>query len=1231
MMFKGFKTTNQITDPITRSTVNEIIKTGDIIAKDLAGIERLENDLFLLKRDFTNFYKTQTNLDVTKYVTENSFYNLFLLTKESTGFTDNDNITVTYDSTTRKITLSGTYEALWRSQKVQELSNGWTSEAHPDTYATYWLYFNGSSFIWSTSAWTFDVIQIAEVKYQAGYKFALREVHGLMPWQDHENDHYNIGTSLRSGADITGITTGSTTAIVRRPTVSATTLVDEDIKTILASLVGGTGVYTQRYLSSTNTINYNVNQDDIIIKNVDVPRYNQYTGGSWTTTDFPNNQYGAIFGLAMPVTNDSNSQKFRYVWIQPQQTSNSLSTIQAVTPASLTLGETAGQSAEYYFFAKIIIRRISNNWDIVSVEKLTGNRYTQTASPAGSYLSSVAVDGIHLTGNGQPATPITLNQYNFVGMTVQPTFTDNGNNTLTIGNGTCNLYKTTDFSGNVYPHTVTGGNFTISTEFTRHFIAVRYVALTDSAEYYLETTASNITGSNIIPVYQCWRVGTTIHSIGYDALGLGHPMKICQSINATEPYRLSSEGGLVISETTSPNARTITVSAGTVYFGIVPVSVLAYTSAGTNSDLFTCVYHSSGNWTYSSTAKVYDATYYDDGTNRVSLDNNKWANRYYYRSVGDVREVFWVYGIGQYNSKSLAEAESLRTDLPDIIKQHCILVGRSTIQQGATSGTTITSFASTFTSASVPDHNNLSGLYGSGNYYHSNQEIETTSTPYFTRLGVGGAAHASIQLQVTGEAYVTSNAYIDGVLLQKNSIKYEGSYHTFNIHPTATNKNIEFRTSEDRDISSWFGAQGLDSSVGVPGSVGFMIVSNIAGGNHQYIAPNQTGFIVRMHDISQAWYYKDILMCDAEGQMGIGNQSATPGSPVVTPDAAYCLKIGKYNLGATYNGGVFSWNPALKASLWCMGNVRMDALLSVNSDNTYGQVNINCTSTGNNIMIALANKAGWTDGKYNTINWYDNPGTYLLTGAIGMVYDQANNTVDFVVSGLYDSGRKTVSDEVLRIKGNGDTIINGSLYPDNIYVNEIKGYAPAGTANLRLKAGGSAKVFIHSADNTEMITVENGLVGIGGPTSAYTLKVAGASSIETAGNIKTGDYLLLNSVATGGLIAINTSSGTDNQRLVLSGGSDYSARAANISLNGKDRSGSPGKVEIGTGGNAGASIDFYLGTSSALRISFDEAGRVFIINSSAPSTPSGGGYLYVENGALKYKGSSGTVTTIANA
>lgn len=60
-------------------------------------------------------------------------------------------------------------------------------------------------------------------------------------------------------------------------------------------------------------------------------------------------------------------------------------------------------------------------------------------------------------------------------------------------------------------------------------------------------------------------------------------------------------------------------------------------------------------------------------------------------------------------------------------------------------------------------------------------------------------------------------------------------------------------------------------------------------------------------------------------------------------------------------------------------------------------------------------------------------------------------------------------------------------------------------------------------------------------------------------------------------------------------------------------------------------IGFATNTTSQMTI--DANGNHFYANSSSvpASNPSGGGYLYIESGALKYRGSSGTVTTVANA
>lgn len=55
-----------------------------------------------------------------------------------------------------------------------------------------------------------------------------------------------------------------------------------------------------------------------------------------------------------------------------------------------------------------------------------------------------------------------------------------------------------------------------------------------------------------------------------------------------------------------------------------------------------------------------------------------------------------------------------------------------------------------------------------------------------------------------------------------------------------------------------------------------------------------------------------------------------------------------------------------------------------------------------------------------------------------------------------------------------------------------------------------------------------------------------------------------------------------------------------------------------------------IGTNALPTHMLDVYGTIWLQNSSAPATPTGGGVIYVEGGALKYKGSSGTVTPLGN-
>ena len=70
----------------------------------------------------------------------------------------------------------------------------------------------------------------------------------------------------------------------------------------------------------------------------------------------------------------------------------------------------------------------------------------------------------------------------------------------------------------------------------------------------------------------------------------------------------------------------------------------------------------------------------------------------------------------------------------------------------------------------------------------------------------------------------------------------------------------------------------------------------------------------------------------------------------------------------------------------------------------------------------------------------------------------------------------------------------------------------------------------------------------------------------------------------------------------------------------------------------GKSVDSWINTSANFGIGtntpsekLDVNGRTFMANITAPATPTGGGTMYVEAGALKYIGSSGTITTLGVA
>jgi hypothetical protein len=302
---------------------------------------------------------------------------------DPTGFDRPDLVAVSYDSTARTITLGGTgWKAYWRGVEVAALVPTWESAAHSEDDGTYFLYYNGSEFVWGEAPWEFSNLHIAIV-FRDTANFCLRECHGLMPWTAHREFHDLLGTYLYSGGDLDNYALASTTATNRRPTVDEALIYDEDLPTTLPAL--STNAYARLSLTSTNTANFAVDQTEIINLSTNQPYWNEFTGGAWQQTLFSNNHYGKIFVMAVPVTADTDCQKARFVFVQPQTTSATLATIQGVSPASLSLGHISSALAEYVFIGEIIIRYTAGNWQLIEVNKLTGSRRLQISGAASSF------------------------------------------------------------------------------------------------------------------------------------------------------------------------------------------------------------------------------------------------------------------------------------------------------------------------------------------------------------------------------------------------------------------------------------------------------------------------------------------------------------------------------------------------------------------------------------------------------------------------------------------------------------------------------------------------------------------------------------------------------------------------------------------------------------------------------------------------------------------------------
>ena len=240
---------------------------------------------------------------------------------------------------------------------------------------------------------------------------------------------------------------------------------------------------------------------------------------------------------------------------------------------------------------------------------------------------------------------------------------------------------------------------------------------------------------------------------------------------------------------------------------------------------------------------------------------------------------------------------------------------------------------------------------------------------------------------------------------------------------------------------------------------------------------------------------------------------------------------------------------------------------------------------------------------------------------------------------MYESSEIGTETEKLRISSNGNVGIGITTPTSKLHV---QGGTPSTTKTLLIE---------DSLLNPNLVVQDDGFVGIGTATQLAdeTLNVNGWVNISRS---DAGQLLKLTRTSDG----IDRLNITDNAATYRSQTHRFEQIGGEVNFRIGGAAGNSPTINFDTaifgntlritGGNRPTitsvnsgqlSFSTSIGTAFANSAAITPTemihidGRQFLSNQTAPATPTGGGTIYVEGGALKYIGSSGTITTLGAA
>lgn len=662
------------------------------------------------------------------------------ITKDPTGFFEPENTVMSYDLITRTVTLSGSVLAFWRAKQVNALYSGWTSIAHSAEDGVYYLYYDGVSFIWSTELWEFYYLHIARVivSNSGTVKFCIRECHGFTYPPTHYNLHQNIGTSrLESSGLLTSYVLDSTTAIDRRPDINLCNLFDEDLETTLPALTSKIS-YSWWYRTGTDTVNIDNDHNEIINLSVNQPYWNENVGGSWQQTLFSNNFYGKIFVLAVPTTSDVGSQKYRYIFVQPQEIHILSSSIDGVSTLSLDLGGLVDELKEFVFIAEITIQYVASNWIIKEISPIEGTRVSQVtvSGSAAALVAQHEAEGTHYLDQiqvpesrkvGTPIEALSLDKivdYLWSAGLFDDTswaWTDNLDGTVDIGVGQGLLREASTETSELKWISVPEVNNLALIDNSINYIYVDYNA--GSPQILVSTNRNAFDCISKCIIYVASREGTAVHRMNMSGSSVDANRKYREK--EFDFHRIQVVPGTAILN--NEGTRYFSTSSGK--FWSINEDILTDLLDTSDTDTYAKYYGSGVTWNKTlGHIQIDNLTYNDGTTTPATLGVGRFSAHFVFMSLDEDDSHLAIIVGGSHKNSEDALSSSLPASFPAELGALGVYIGTIVIEQSATEidDIRIYNVGSVSQGAVQTSHNNLPGLQGGssidGEFFHLTEE-----------------------------------------------------------------------------------------------------------------------------------------------------------------------------------------------------------------------------------------------------------------------------------------------------------------------------------------------------------------------------------------------------------------------------------------------------------------------------------------------------------------------------